>query len=341
VRSVAAEDVNQEASEVVWSESGGLSDLLGFDLAGEVSPDRSGLAALINSAVVAHRRMPVLDAIFDRSARRIAASLRQMTNENAEVMLDNVTSSRFGDVLAGITQYGVIGVMRAKVFNTHALMIADAALVHNAVDLLLGGRRSGGGPDHERALTPIERGLAQRMIEALVREWDEAFRPVFDAGFALERAEAEPRFAAIAQDASVCAIAKFKATIGERAGRLTIVAPYASIDPLREILSRDFVGESGRGNEGWGETLSDRVQNADVDVYAVLARRTMSIRELTTLARGKTLTFASAHEPRVALSVNGAEIGEGRVGRLGRTIAVRLNAPITLDNAASAEGEAA
>lgn len=335
-----ADENTPEPAEVVWSEEGGLSDLLGFDLGAEASPDRSGLAALVNSAVVAHRRMPVLDAIFDRSARRMAAVLRQMTNENAEVMLDNVSSSRFGDVLSGMTQFGVFGVMRAKALSTHALMIADAALVHNAVDLLLGGRR-GAGQDHERALTPIERGLAQRMIEALVREWDEAFRPVFDAGFTLERAEAEPRFAAIAQDASVCAIAKFKTIIGERAGRLAIVTPYASIEPLRELLSRDFVGESGRRDEDWRDTLSKRVKAADVDLYAVLARRTLTVRELTALAIGETLTFAGPHEPRVALSVSGAEIGEGRVGRLGGSIAVRLDAPISRQDHLVEEEEAA
>ena len=75
-----------DGDDVVWEE-GGLSDLLGFDFNAEDGVDRSGLWALINSAVVSHRRMPMLDVIFERAARRMSSSLRQLINENVEVSL--------------------------------------------------------------------------------------------------------------------------------------------------------------------------------------------------------------------------------------------------------------
>ena len=53
-----------------------ISDILGFDLSSQEGDDRSGLRALINSALVSHRRLPMLDVIFDRTARLMTTNMR-------------------------------------------------------------------------------------------------------------------------------------------------------------------------------------------------------------------------------------------------------------------------
>lgn len=130
-----------EEDDVSWSDGDEVSDLLGFAFADENAIDRSGLKALVNSALVSHRRLPMLDVIFDRTARLMTTSLRQLTDDNVEVSLDDVTSTRFGDFLQTVAQPAVIGVVRAAALNNYCLVAADAALVYSIVDLLLGGRR--------------------------------------------------------------------------------------------------------------------------------------------------------------------------------------------------------
>ncbi|HNR78465.1 MAG TPA: hypothetical protein PKM48_15135, partial [Parvularculaceae bacterium] len=106
-----------DGEDVVWREDSPLTELLGFDLSAEDGQDRSGLKALINSAFVSRQRLPMLDVIFDRTARLMSTSLRQLTNENIEVTLDNVSSIRFGEFIQTQTAAGVIGVIHSKAFD--------------------------------------------------------------------------------------------------------------------------------------------------------------------------------------------------------------------------------
>jgi len=319
-----------EKDEVVWNEEGPLSELLGFDLGAEEGQDRSGLKALINSALVSHRRLPMLDVVFDRTARLMSTSLRQLTNENVEVTLDNVSSTRFGDFIQAQPQSGVIGVIYSKAFDGYALVTADGALVHSVVDLLLGGRRGSNAGLDNRSLTAIELGLANRMLSLLVEDFDEAFSAVKPAEFSLDRIETTPRFAAIAQDASVCALAKFKVRIDDFTSKATILSPHAMIEPVRELLLRDFIGESGSADELWKQQFSKGVNSAGVDLKAVLADRILTLKELDDLKAGSTLTFSSAGDSQIELRAGNSAIAWGRVGRLGAVIAVKLDNGVIL-----------
>ncbi len=325
-----ADPTKTDTDEVVWNDASPLSDLLGFDLGAEEGQDRSGLKALINSALVSHQRLPMLDIVFDRTARRMSTSLRQLTNENVEVTLDNVSSTRFGDFIQSQSQTGVIGVIHSKGLDGYALLAVDGGLVHCVVDLLLGGRRGASGLD-QRSLTAIELGLANRMLATMVRDFDQAFAPVTEAQFALDRIETTPRFAAIAQDASVCALAKFKVRIDDFTGKAVILAPHATIEPCRDMLLRDFIGESGAADELWKQRLGKGVTHAGIELQAVLASRMMTIRDLGDLAPGKTLTFTAGGGASVELCSALTAVAKGRVGRLGDIIAVKIDCAVNAD----------
>ncbi len=321
-------------AEVVWSESAPVSDLLGFDL-GADGVDRSGLAALVNSALVAHRRLPMLDVVFDRAARRFATTLRQLTNASADAALDNVTSIRFGDFLGSQSAQGAVGVLKAAGLGGPLLIAAEPHFVHHVVDLLLGGRR---GAAHEdgRALTAIELSILQRVIEALAADINEAFSSVADAGVVLERMETEPRFSAIAQETSVCVIGKFKLSVEDRASRLVVVAPYASLEPIEDKLRRGFSPDAGAAEEGWRRRLTSGLLGAALELSAVLGDRTLRIADLQKLGAGDVLTFGDARNPRVELRIGSAAVASGRIGKQGDRVAIRLDAGVDRDAAAIA-----
>lgn len=317
-----------EEDDVSWSDGDEVSDLLGFAFADENAIDRSGLKALVNSALVSHRRLPMLDVIFDRTARLMTTSLRQLTDDNVEVSLDDVTSTRFGDFLQTVAQPAVIGVVRAAALNNYCLVAADAALVYSIVDLLLGGRRGGGSlAIDDRTFTAIELGLAQRILSLLVEDLADAFKPVAAGAFLLDRLETTPRFAAIAQEASVCAIAKFRVKVEGRGGRATILIPHAALEPVRKILLREFIGEASDADRDWREHLAAEVAAASIDLRVVLAEKEMTIGALQALKPGETLVFKTSPGP-VDIKSGGTVLGRGRVGRSGDVVAVKLETPI-------------
>ena len=70
-----------------------IDSLLGFDLGDDDGSDRSGIRAIINSALVSYERLPMLEIVFDRLVRLMTTSLRNFTSDNVEVSLDNIPRS--------------------------------------------------------------------------------------------------------------------------------------------------------------------------------------------------------------------------------------------------------
>src|SRR3954466_12039623 len=79
-----------------------IDSLLGFDGNSDQIQDKSGVRAIINSALVSYERLPMLEIVFDRLVRLMTTSLRNFTSDNVEVSLDSITSIRFGDYLNSI-----------------------------------------------------------------------------------------------------------------------------------------------------------------------------------------------------------------------------------------------
>src|SRR3954454_17234931 len=64
-----------------------IDNLLGFDLAQDDGNERTGIRAVINSALVSYERLPMLEVVFDRLVRLMTTSLLNFTSDNVEVSL--------------------------------------------------------------------------------------------------------------------------------------------------------------------------------------------------------------------------------------------------------------
>src|SRR5258708_6594017 len=58
-----------------------IDSLLGFDDGGGGGGDGSGIAAIVNSALVSYERLPMLEVVFDRLVRMMSTSLRNFTSD--------------------------------------------------------------------------------------------------------------------------------------------------------------------------------------------------------------------------------------------------------------------
>ena len=96
-----------------------IDSLLGFDVNENEAQDKSGIRAIINSALVSYERLPMLEIVFDRLVRLMTTSLRNFTSDNVEVSLDNITSIRFGDYLNSIPLPAILAVFRAEIGRAH------------------------------------------------------------------------------------------------------------------------------------------------------------------------------------------------------------------------------
>ena len=130
---------------------------------------KTGVRAILNASMVSYERLPMLDIVFDRLIRMMATSLRNFTQDNVEVSLDNIESMRFGEYIDSLTLPTLLAVFKAEEWDNYGLMSVDSSLVYSIVDVLLGGRRGTAAMRIEgRPYTTIELNLVKDMIELIL-----------------------------------------------------------------------------------------------------------------------------------------------------------------------------
>ncbi len=314
-----------------------IDSLLGFDVGADQAQDKSGVRAIINSALVSYERLPMLEIVFDRLVRLMTTSLRNFTSDNVEVSLDSITSIRFGDYLNSIPLPAILAVFRAEELDNYGLFTVDSNLIYSIVDVLLGGRRGSSAMRIEgRPYTTIERTLVQRMVEVILQDMCSAFEPLAPVTFGLDRLETNPRFAAIARPANAAILVKLRIDMEDRGGRTELLLPYATLEPIRKLLLQQFMGEKFGRDSIWESHLATELWSTKVDIEAILDEQTMPLNQIMNLQVGQTVMLNATPDSRIEMRCRGVPLLTGRMGRVGSSVAVRVDAAVERTDASKA-----
>ena len=306
-----------------------IDNLLGFT-AGEVNlDDHSGIRAIINSAMVSYERLPMLEIVFDRLVRLMTTSLRNFTSDNVEVSLDRITSVRFGDYMNSIPLPAVISVFKAEEWDNFGLATVNSSLIYSIIDVLLGGRRGNSALRIEgRPYTTIETSLVKRLVEVVLSDAEQAFRPLSPVKFTIDRLETNPRFAAISRPANAAILVRLRIDMEDRGGNVELLLPYATIEPIRSVLLQMFMGEKFGRDPVWEGHFATEIGGAEIAVDAVLYESDIPLKQLMQLKVGDTLPLEMRADALVSVRCGSVTLTEGRMGRVGDRVAIRVTKPL-------------
>ncbi|MES2750238.1 MAG: flagellar motor switch protein FliM [Pseudomonadota bacterium] len=306
-----------------------IDNLLGFS-DGEVNLDEnSGIRAIIDSAMVSYERLPMLEIVFDRLVRLMTTSLRNFTSDNVEVSLDRITSVRFGDYLNSIPLPCVLSVFKAEEWENFGLFTVDSSLIYSIIDVLLGGRRGQASLRVEgRPYTTIETNLVKRLVEIVLADAEQAFRPLSPVTFTIDRLETNPRFAAISRPANAAILVRLRIDMEDRGGNIELLLPYATIEPIRNVLLQMFMGEKFGRDPIWEGHLATEIAQAEIAVDAVLYEANIPLKQLMSLQVGDTLPLNVRPDALVSVRCGDVILSEGRMGRVGDRVAIRVTKPL-------------
>jgi flagellar motor switch protein FliM len=302
-----------------------IDSLLGFSLSDVTLNDNSGIRAIIDSAMVSYERLPMLEIVFDRLVRLMTTSLRNFTSDNVEVSLDRITSVRFGDYLNSIPLPAILAVFKAEEWDNFGLATVNSSLIYSIIDVLLGGRRGQSTVRVEgRPYTTIETNLVKRMIEVVLADAELAFKPLSPVRFNIDRLETNPRFAAISRPANAAILVRLRIDMEDRGGTIELLLPYATIEPIRATLLQMFMGEKFGRDPIWEGHLATEIGQAQIGVDAVLYEARLPLRRMMNLTVGDTLMLELKPDALVSVRCGDITLTEGRMGKVGDRVAVRV-----------------
>jgi flagellar motor switch protein FliM len=170
--------------------------------------------------------------------------------------------------------------------------------------------------------------LIKRMVEIVLGDAELAFNPLSPVKFVVDRIETNPRFATITRPANAAILIALKLDMEGRGGVLQILLPYATIEPIRDLLLQSFMGEKLGRDHIWEGHLATELWQADLEIEAVLHEMRAPLKQVLALQVGDTLMFDARPNELVTLRCGEWTLSQGRVGRIDDKIAVQLVRPL-------------
>ncbi|MBE6459106.1 MAG: flagellar motor switch protein FliM [Alphaproteobacteria bacterium] len=319
------ENANSTDSKILNQEE--IDSLLGYgDYDTERTNQKNGVRAILNSSMVSYERLPMLEIVFDRLIRMMATSLRNFTQDNVEVSLESIESMRFGEYIDSLTLPTLLNVFKAEEWDNYGLMSLDSSLIYSMVDVLLGGRRGTAAMRIEgRPYTTIELNIVKDMIQLILSDLSTAFDPITSVSFAFDRLETNPRFATISRLSNAVIVAHLRIDMEDRGGKIDLMIPYATLEPVRELLLQMFMGERFGRDTIWENHLMNQLWDTEIEIKAVLKEKDVRLADISSWEKGSFLPLEITAEEPVDIVCGDVNLLKGSMGRKAEHIVIRID----------------
>lgn len=194
--------------------------------------------------------------------------------------------------MGAVPSSSMFAVFKAVQWDNYGLVVVDSAMSYSIIDILMGGPRGVGHAGVEtRPHTAIERALIEKLITLTLNDLSIAFNPVCNVDLTFERLEVSSRFAAIARASNAVVLAKLHIDMEDRTGNMDLIIPYATLEPVRDQLSQQFMGEKFGRDSIWEDHLFSEILETDAQVSAVFDEKIVPLSEVLNLKIGSLMTF--------------------------------------------------
>jgi flagellar motor switch protein FliM len=321
------DEQESDGSEERILDQSGIDALLGMESSNAKS-DR-GIKAVIDRALMSYERLPMLEVVFDRFTRSLSTSIRTLTGENADVDILSLTSLRFSDYIDTVPMPSLIGIFKVQEWDNFGLLYSDGNLIYSFLEILFGGRKLGQPIRFDgRPFTMIEQGVFRQICEMILSELTLAFEPLSPSTFSFDRIETNPRFATISRPGDAVIVFDIRISMEDKVGKTSILIPYATLEPVREMLMQVFVGEKFGKDPAWQLNLEHEITNAQLNLEAVLGRKEATLLDIMKLNVGDTIIFDTKHEEPINIECEKINMMSGKVGCIDNKIAISITKTI-------------
>lgn len=304
-----------------------IDTLLGYGYTSDEDlQQKNGIQAILRNNMVSYERLPMLEIVFDRLIRLMATSLRNYTQDNVEVTLDSIESMRFGEYIDSLTLPTLLSVFKTEEWDNYGLITLDSAIIYSMVDVLLGGRHGTAAMRIEgRPYTPIELNIIKEIIQLILGDLSTAFDPITSVGFVFDRLETNPRFATITRMSNAVIVAHLRIDMEDRGGKIDLMIPYATLEPVRDLLVQMFMGERFGRDTIWENHLMSQLWETNVDVKAVIKETTALLSDVSKWQKGSFFPLEVSPTDNISVLCGDVPLFNGVMGRKEDNVVVKIN----------------
>lgn len=255
-------------------------------------------------------------AHLDRMNERIAHRLRDMIEPIAQTRtkVDTIPleTRRFDEWQKNQADHVSLSLFRVRPVKGMMMIALEPTFITNMVDAFYGGTGNG-LTARSGELTPSERRLQKRLVDAIIDVLTRSWAETFPLQFEFSTHETNVAFANMVRPDESVVTQSFTIKPGmSRSTRVEILYPLALLQPIEdEIATRAKAGPGGDDIE-WKNQLLAALDNVALPVRSVLARPEMTVAELLALKPGDVIPVTLSQT--VPLLVGNRRFAEGTIG---------------------------
>jgi flagellar motor switch protein FliM len=275
-------------------------------------------------------QMPTLDAINEKIAASFGSNLAGRTRIDVRVSPAPSTLMKFVDVSSMFAPPTTVWVVSLGKGYGLAILMLDGPLGRALLSGALGDRKvknDGTMQDAPLDLTSVERSVLKHLLgvfsDSLGSAWNEIlpFRPE------VLRFVSDPRMAVVAPPADLAILCSYEVG-GVVTGRLQIAIPYATVEPVKKLLTSP-PRPGNNVDARFSAALAQDLENVPVEIRVEMGRTVMNFSKMLELKVGDLMILEASESSPLPVYVQGRRKMTGSPRVAGGSLAVMLDSGLS------------
>ncbi len=272
-------------------------------------------------------RMPTMEIINERFARNVRIGLFNFIRKSPEVSIGGIKVQKYSAFLRDIVVPTNFNIVAVRPLRGAGMIVCEPSLVFAVIDSLFGGAGKYHTRIEGRDFSPTEMRIIQRLVDVIITEYKKAWAGIYPLELEYQRSEMQPQFATIATPGEIVVATSFTLEIGDTSGTIHFCVPYATLEPIRDVLFSSMQGDSNEPDRRWLNLLKTEIQSAELELVAELATAPATVEQLLSFKPGDFIELDL--RPNIEVKVSGVPILECHYGTSNGRYALKVDQLLT------------
>lgn len=274
-------------------------------------------------------RLPQLDVIYEKFMRSFRVSLSSALRKIAALNHASTDFLKFGEFINTLPMPTCMSVLRFNALRGSALLVIESKLAYALVDSFFGGDDRPYTKIEGKDFTPIELSIVKKVVELAIDDLEQAWISVERIDCSFVRTEVNPQFVGIVPPTDVVIASTFDVELENANGTITLVIPYATIEPIKQKLQSGFQVESDQTDKKiWSGIIKEQLMETSLDVEVHLGETQITLQELMDLKPGDVISLDQDANGEFDVQIEGVNKFKGYYGVNHGSVAIQVNRKI-------------
>jgi flagellar motor switch protein FliM len=278
---------------------------------------------LANQERMVRDRMPTLEIVGERFAKNIRAGLFAFIRKSPEVSIGAVRVQKYSAFLREIAVPTNFNIVSIKPLRGLGLIVCEPQLIFAMIDALFGGAGKYPTRIEGRDFSATEQRIIRRLLDVVMADYKKAWASIYPLELEFQRSEMQPQFANIATPGEIVVSTSFTLEIGETSGTIHFCIPYATFEPIRDVLYGAMQGDANAPDRRWINLMTQQIQAAEVELVAELGHAPATVEQLLALKSGDFIELDL--KPGIQAKVAGVPVLECHYGTSNGKYALKVD----------------